>query len=785
MRQTPQDLGGSIRITPQASPHDTFIGQGPSQFVPREIIDLVPLSNLLAQKVGRDEAEAAGLTKDVLEDIGRKVESGGNLETILKEYSESGDTPSRVKSKLAKLFTKDGISPAANPAFLLAYEEGRGEIKAQAADARMSTPEVQAEIAQAGIDAGAEGATDAMLAAIRGKLESFGLYDDLGVFGRAAVDRRVMDIAAGALANARKVYLKQVEQGYEDDFGGSTILAARALTEATTDEQTAAVLRDFNERTKTLLTVHPQGRKVLQQSIEAAAEELKSTRGVAAAIEFLDDAISGVTDANGNSLFDPEDIDDPADLIGLARLRQLQESFRQSKSVENRLKAEEDELARLEARDELDKQFGDAIFRAANTGSTKLRETLQEIGSAIQDLYPDDPKKAAAARDWFLEEQRKSNQIASFSGREEQTAGEIQAYIRAGDFQAAREYLTDARSGNLITFEDYTKLKAELEEKEQYPEIYRSSDYGSIQSRVARALSNVDFYAENPSSLDRDTIQLTLEVQDAVDEWVEEGLAAGKSPAKLAAGLDRFINRTLLETSNKLIGEKPPPDQTTIQRLEERKKLEAFTNQSPVDIAGKAPTLGGGVARIADIPEVKELSLRAKSFWFTRPISDIEFDPKRSGLTPRSVQKAREYLFRVSEILDDKDMVDTAGNPVNEKQRRQLAHEALAYAGMFTMEELTLRESLPEKWANLGRRSIEVSMLHTLSLDNADFLRIPVAEVPLFMDTINQDTRTLKASRVKEVEPVRALLESFNQPSSDEAVAAYIIKQYELQQALK
>jgi hypothetical protein len=801
VRRTPQSLGGPIQISPVATPQDTFVSGSKTTLSQGEIIDFTPFSQVLASYVGQKEREALEDTAEIVRTIGQRQEKGDDLEDILKDYSSDNSTPTRVKTKLAKLFNEQGIDVTANPAYLAQYYTGKGEIRYLAARGELLTDKSLAEIAQAGKDAPEGQATQAMLGAIKARVEKFSLYDGLGALGQQAIDKQMAGLFGETLNAAEGVYQDQVKADVRETFGGSMLVASRQMV-ALPNLKAASLKGMGDAYTQLRASGEPNHREILIDSLLAAAEDVHDTNGPEAAAEYLDDIVDEFSEGT-SKVFNGEEA---ADLIDRGRLLSVKDAY--ARSVDSYKASKRAELAEQKA--ETERQMG--IQHGAQIAlltSASAQEINDYFNGATQGLYSNgsteadafvDPAELFVKQEWLQEQRLKTlQQRSAQSFDDEEIVGDLQLKLARGQTNQALQILNDLQGSGRMTNGTLAKFYEEVKVIRETPAVIQSSAYQNLDSEVYRVLSGAEAFLldtgqPDPSKINPVVLEITGKIrQEITDQLVTDGDRIRQEGA--GKWVREYTDRRMRELSADHLTVKPTGGGeaqvvTEFKAKEFAARVEAGT---PVTLA---PTLGG--LATADQPNGLRRVQSILNKPVERPAAGIANMKVGGGpLTLKEVaaERTRTTAEYLDDFLADADVVDSKGTKLTKGQKSRAVAEAIAYSGLSMGELISgkLNPSTVAAWATEDRPALTAEISEKrLDLSGVDLLNTPVEEslalLPYIIFGENRKPiglRNTDGSLDKEVRQLQALLPKYGLPSDDESVLRFVMRQYELMSTIR
>lgn len=799
MRRNPQGLGGPIQITPVATPKDTFVGGSTQRLTSGEIIDFTPFSRVLADYVGDKEEEARNYTGDTIRQVGQRVASGEKLDDVLKEFSSDDATPTRVKTKLAKAFKDGNIDPTANPAYLVQYYTGQGDIRVLAARSELSSEANLAEIAKAGREAPEGQATQAMLNAIRGKVDGFGLYEGMGSFGTAAIDRSLIGVVGETLDAAEKIYQEEVKAAVQESFGGKLLVLGRRLSSAISngdEELRAGALQEIGDSYTALrASGEPQHRQLLVQSILSMAEDVNDKQGPEAAAALLDELADDLSEGTAR-IFDSGAVDDPADLENRARLLAAKDAYTESiDRVDARQRAE-----KAEQRAEVERQMGIAhgseIALLAGSSAVDVNAYYNKL---LQDIYAGeavDQEVAFVKQQWVSEmRMRTLEQQRTQSFDDEGIVGDLDRMLADGQTNQALQTLNDLNGTGRMTNGTLAKYYETVKAVRETPAVYQSSVYQQLQNKIEDTLSAFEqFQVEGQPS--RSKINpVALEKTAEIQQEIHEALAAdGDKIRQDGAGrwVEKFIGDKLQGMSSDFSQVAVGKAQETLEKKFEAEIFEKYRVNMPVNVA---PTLGGLSSE--NMPVVltrvqKYLAKPVESFTLLGMGSDRTKAKSRETDAAEHLRFAAEGL---DDFLTDPDLTDSQGNKLTKGQKSRAVAESIAYSGLSINELIggKLKPTTLAKWATEDRPALTGEITEKrLDFSGVDLLNTPVEEAMALMPYITFDASSGKPTGLRQADglgPVinrlQTLLPKFGLPADDQSVLLFVLRQYELLTVLR
>lgn len=815
VRRTPQGLGGPIQITPVATPQDTFVQGSTQRITSGEIIDFTPFSKVLAGYVGEKEEEARDQTALIAYDIGKRQASGEDLEEILKEYSESGDTLTRTKTKLAKAFNAQGIDPTANPAYLVQYHRGQGSIKALAARGEILRDENIMAFAKAGAAAPAGQANQAMLGAIRGKLDEMGIYKDLDAFGRAAVDEQLTGIFGEALQASEALYTQEVKTAVRETFGGNLLVlgrqAAQAIKDGRPEQARAAIESMGNYYTEYRGSGEPDHRNHLATGVLAILEDVNSTDGPEVTVELAEDLIENLGEGP-HKLLNAEAKDDSADLQFLSTVLQAKESY--ANSIERYKSKKSAEWAEKKA--EIHRQMGAQHGAATSMLITASPQKINEYyNNAIQALYQGtggeedffaDSEALFIQQEWLQEQRNRTLQQQSVQAYDdEKIKDSILLDTAQGNTDRALETLNDVNGTGLLTGSTMAKLFEEVNAVRQTPQVFQSSAFQNIDTDIYRALSGLETFLL-PGTNQADSTKL-----DPIVRYIA---------AKIREDITQMVaaDGDAIRQDNPAVWVRKTADELVGKYTETYTKIDPTKNaQQQVDAQIKAKTfeeqVGSAVTPVPTLgelkPEEQPRVLSRVTETLSRPIT-YNFAETLLGTSGLGTGKAaRESLAssriesQISTVADhldnflaDPDITDTRGIKITPGQKSRAVAESIAYTGL-TMNELIggkLAASTVAKWATEDREALTKEIAgKRLDFSGVDLLNTPVEEAVQLLPFIIFDPVTGSPTGLRKVDPdldivyyrLQTLLPKFGLPADDKSLLSFVKRQYDLLSTLR
>jgi hypothetical protein len=797
VRRTPQSLGGPIQISPIATPQDTFVSGPTDSLSQGEIIDFTPFSQVLASYVGQKEREALEDTAETVRAVGQRVESGESLEDVLKDYSQDKSTPTRVKTKLAKLFNENGLDPTANPAYLAQYYTGKGEIRALAARGELLTDKSLADIAQAGKDAPEGEATKAMLGSIKARIEEFSLWEGLGALGQQAIDRQMAGIVGETLRAAEGVYQDQVKADVRETFGGSMLISARRLVEnADNPEERTAALQDMGKAyTQLRASGEPLHREILVDSFLAGAEDIAEKWGPEAAADFLKDAVDEFSEGSA-LVFNGEET---ADLLNRGKLLSVAASYENDIENAARRKAQ----ARKEAEDlatlQMEETYGETVTRAILQGPAALNAVLDK---ALEEAAAD---PTGAQREWVrIERAAGLQQIAARNQDDPNIVNGIKELLSTGQLEAARRTLAEVRRTGGASADTQLLLGADLRQREAVPEAYTPQFNDRVRSRLTEVLSkdkaNLIELQDGSFIVDETAVfqqreELFREFQGELSQYLAKdgtSIADGSLMATLEGRIDQFVSRVASKSippakGRTAVKAKEVVSETKVAKEDSSRALAATANKARVESLGGIPR--------SKLPAYWEQSNK----WLE--------DPKKIRMAGSSL--ANPFFGGMDGLLAKPESVlTTDGVPLDAATAKRIVTEKLALA-QYLDEDILLSGQVPEHLINkfslpqferepgkekatkiTGYRNPALQKYlanESLDVSTLDIYKVPLPKTADLLFNVDTTTRQLKVIKGDEekIQKVRDLLTLFGKSDADEVVAEFIIHQATLTQALR
>lgn len=778
-------LTGAFQISPTATGVDTFADLRSERLVTPAILDLVPLSNVLARYVGEKEAQATEITEDIVRDVARRVEQGEDRDAVLKEYSADNLTPARVKGKLSKVFTAAGINPTANPAYIQQYREGQGDIRVASLRRSLLSDSQVSRIAKAGTDAPPGEAYNAMLKAVQESISGSDLYEGMDVFGTAAINERLLAVTEDVMAAASEVYTKELRRSVQDSFGAQTYLYANDLLGGldSGDDTLVQFAQDNISAAYTKLRTsgEPNHREILVDSILQVAESI-GAQNPQGAEEFLDSMLDL---KEGTSEVFEKDIE------GRARIASAQYAASQRKVTQRReqdwLDADRAEKVQLS----LEEKYGGDLLVAEGVSSEAVSEVIERIRS---ELAYEDPKDQQTAREWLQVQGQRSVSASNSIGIADKITSDILAEIRTGSLDSAAKYLADARAEGLVRTDQYLDLMGELQSRQSHSQVYERPDVKNYGRRILDILNTATAEDGTPLLKGANAIAAASkaeeEFMDSLSAFVQSEEITNANPFFQARQVEAFVREQEREAIKRILPDTAKfADRSSAASVEEARTVNTIENLSIDSLTTAAPRLGG-LDTAAQPPEIQSISnVIIGRILRTKDLSDIDVSPlAKAPVASPAARRANRVANDLEAILTDTDITDTLGNPIGVSRKFKIAAETLAYSGAFTLDELTSRTASPETieaWGGKNRSRLKAAITH-LNLSEADVYRIPVPEVGRLLLSVTQDGTVLKPrSEDKEgIEKVREYLESFGVSPTDDVVARFINHQYRFTESL-
>lgn len=312
--QSSQPLGGPVTISPLASPTQQFARRGkgasaagsPGQ---RVLHDFSGLSNTAQKYFDEKQKEKDSQLTDIGTQIGEMREEGKSDEQIFKEISESGETPRRTASRLAKLYNKqDGFSRAESPVFRLALQGVRGEARAKAVRRQAEDPALLSAATRR-VAAGKPEEREALIAKELEKLrkDTTDLLnpDELGYFGIRVAEEHLTQtndqLASKLSAGASALQLGEAQKEVRTAFLEESQLVIDAFRNPDGNPYTA-----MEEFAKNVGVIGENAKfsgilseDELREYLLGAGGEVYLSVGAKEAADFLTYAVDNVRNGNG------------------------------------------------------------------------------------------------------------------------------------------------------------------------------------------------------------------------------------------------------------------------------------------------------------------------------------------------------------------------------------------------------------------------------------------------------------------------------------------------------
>lgn len=781
--QTQSQIGGPIQITPGTTPVSTYADPRTARLTSPEIVNLLPLSDALVRIVGNENAKAVAETEEVIRTIAQRVEKGENLDAVLKEYSDSEFTSKRVKSQLAKAFTATGISPTANPAYIQQYHAGQGDIRALTLSSKLRTKDVIQQIAKAGADARPGESQQAMMSALQNIVGNSGVYDNLDVFGRQALDSQILDILDRTLAEAQTVHEEMVVQGFRDSTGAQILLRGHSLAQAILEDDEEVVklaLDGLAEDWFNLRITEPDpevAREIFVDSLMILGQDIADKRGYEAAAE----AISRITDdlaEGGANVFDK-------DVQGRARLLGLESALRAKVEDDARAQYVRDQDTRRATTLDLESRFGRDLSSATLQGPEAVRGVLEAVEGTLGDIK--DPVALAAAREWLQQETSAAYAATRNLSDEERLIEGIEFQLRVGDSDGAMEALQQLRREGRISDAAYNRQVTAVETRKAATWVFERTDVRNADREFQERLAASGLYQDEPGKLAATALNFSDKLYADLTEFVEAQDFSTMTTAVAQRTVDQWL-RNYYSEAQRAIQDIPKPAVEPTVEVQAQRASENLL-QSPESINRDTlptPSLAGYTDETAP-PAFKKLQRAISEIVEPgKPFSPTDARDLSSTLgtiSPGKNAPIVNLINRVNGILTNQDLTDAVGNRVGLSERTQAAVEAFAYAGVFSLDELVGVSVAPktiEAWS-LGQSAVELALkTGGWHLYDIDPLRTPIRETSKVWDAVTESkngTLTLKVTpdNRKIIEGIREVLKRAKLPyQSDEYVAGFI-----------
>ena len=806
MRINPtNNLAGPYQITPQSSPVDTFAEVRTQRLVPQEIIDLTGLSSVLARYVGDQEAQARQITAQEMEAIGRRTEAGESLDEILKEYSDSGLTPARVRSQLAKAFNEAGLAPAANPLYVQSFRKGQADIKSVALRKALMAPDQIEDIVKASEGLNGEKAFAAMLSAVQQKIAAAKPYDGLEGLGSAAMNEQLLGITRSVMDAADVRYNQKLQEKVRDGIGAQVLLSIEEFTGTdNTEVRDAAVQKMVLAMTSARIGGEPRAKEFFADAVLAVATEIGQADPAGAA-EFLAEVIEA---KEGEAEVFGSDVETRARMAVLAgQLRRRATEDLQYQDIRD--KEREKEVER-----ELSSSYISDIVAAQRIGPEAVQALFHKISGEAVASYTDD-KDRQYALDWLRREASVASQTSRTIGSSIRTTQSLweSVYFEAPD--VAMDRLMVARRDGLVAPDDFLKIHESLVNRKENVWVFEKPEVIRFAENFRDEILASEIFLEERTGRQNmaEVAAAQLRVSDDFNRDLEAFMASPEFAEEASVGVkEKLLNKWIATTRTDYLRRIVPEgtkeiiqrDLTgTAEAVKTTRKLEVLDDRAattPPDIGGfgeKAPK----ILKQLNQDVLERPGMYKPTVGLRAALEQVDFLDTRKSLDV-GVKRRKFFKFarNLEDIASDPDLKDGLGNPLSQRQRDQIIAESLAYGGAFDLDELISGTAKPKTIENWGGGppeereggavfpGIEKSLLlsPSLRLDDLDITRVPIPEVArLGLAVTRGEDGQVQGIKVtpenrEGIDKVRALLRSYNLDDSDRNVGLFIRHQYNI-----
>lgn len=337
MRIKLQDLQGSTRSAPSASPQDTFAIKGFGQLqagapVAPELLDFRSLSSSLQRQFD----ERKEFKDDAFEAAGARyqdaIERGATADEALKAATEDGKTPRRIASELAKSVRNGNLDEVDNPAFIMGLERRKAHALAQSMQrqGRDKIEQFAAEMANITDPAQKEAKIGEMLASLHEDNQE--ALDGLGYFGTRAIEESLLRVNGNLAAELDDRARAVVKENYRLLAGATFEAHGDAYLEAVTSDEKLDAAKAIGEEYD---RINQEGLKnpgeFFTRRVLGMAARMEHTKGAQAAADMLEDLQENARNGQGRQIFKEIAGDEVEGHIG--RLKRRAETEKEAEGI--------------------------------------------------------------------------------------------------------------------------------------------------------------------------------------------------------------------------------------------------------------------------------------------------------------------------------------------------------------------------------------------------------------------------------------------------------------------